>query len=64
MNLFEAYKKRLAVADSVYGAQHNGAKMDNNRKLVVATCMNNISRFMNEAFDSSMATQRADMGLN
>ena len=61
--LYEAYKNRLAVADSIYGKMHEGAKMDNNRKLVVAKCLENTNRFMNEAFDASTGTQRSDMGM-
>lgn len=62
-SLFEAYKNRLAVADTVYGKMHEGAKMSNNRKLVTAKCLENVNRFMNEAFDNSVGTQRADMGI-
>jgi len=61
-NLLEAYSKRLKIAESVYGQTHSGQKMSNMKKLTVATCLDNVSRFMNEAFDSSQATQRADMG--
>ncbi len=61
--LFEAYKNRLSVADTVYGKMHNGEKMNNNRKLVTAKCLENINKFMNEAFDQSVGTQRSDMGM-
>lgn len=61
--LFEAYKNRLTVAESVYGKMHAGEKMSNNRKLVTAKCLENTNRFMNEAFDNSVGTQRSDMGL-
>lgn len=30
-SLFEAYKNRLTVAESVYSRAHNGAKMSGNR---------------------------------
>ena len=63
MNLVEAYKKRLAISESVYGKAHNGAKMSNNRKLVTAKCLNNVEKFLNEAFDNSVGTQRSDLGL-
>ena len=59
--LFEAYKNRLSVAESVYGKMHNGEKMNNNRKLVTAKCLENVNKFMNEAFDQSVGTQRADI---
>ena len=61
--LFEAYKNRLAVADTVYGRQHEGSKMSNNVKLVTAKCLENTNRFLNEAFEQSAGTQRADMGM-
>lgn len=62
-NLVEAYKNRLAISESVYARDHNGEKMGNNKKMVVAKCLDNISNFMNEAFDSSTGTQRSDLGL-
>lgn len=62
-NLVEAYKNRLAISESVYARDHSGEKMGNNKKMVVAKCLDNISNFMNEAFDSSTGTQRSDMGL-
>ena len=62
MNLLEAYSKRLAVSESVYGKQHNGEKMSNHKKLTVAKCLENTQKFLNEAFSSAVGTQRADMG--
>ena len=63
MTLFEAYKNRLAISESVYSKSHDGEKMDNNRKLVTAKCLENLNRFMNEAFENSVGTQRTDMGM-
>ena len=37
--LFEDYKNRLAVSESVYGKMHNGEKMNNSRKLATAKCL-------------------------
>ena len=34
----------------------------NNKKLVVAKCLENINRCLNEAFESSVGTQRSDLG--
>ena len=62
-SLFEAYKNRLAVANTVYGKMHSGETMSQNRKLVVAKCLENTNKFMNEAFDQSVGTQRSDMGM-
>lgn len=60
-SLFEAYKNRLAVAESVHKKMHLGESMTNNKKLVTAKCLENVNRFMNEAFDAAQGTQRADM---
>ena len=62
MNLIESYKNRLAISESVHQKTHNGAKMSPSKKLMIASVLNNTSRFMNEAFDSSAATQRSALG--
>lgn len=61
-NLLEAYKGRLAVADKVYSESHNGEKLSNAKKLLVANCLKNVNAFLNEAFENSVGTQRADLG--
>lgn len=63
MNLLEAYKKRLSISESIYGRSHNGEKMDNHRKLLVAKVLQNTNAFLTEAFDTASATQRSDMGM-
>lgn len=63
VNLLEAYKSRLNISEAVYAKNHRGAKMDNNRKLMVARVLANTNAFLNEAFDSASGTQRSDMGL-
>lgn len=60
--LLENYAKRLQISESLYAKAHNGEKMDTNRKMVVAKCLDTTSKFLNEAFQSSQGTQRADMG--
>lgn len=62
-SLFEAYKNRLAVANTVHAKMHEGQGMTGNKKLVTAKCLENVNRFMNEAFDASTGTQRSDMGI-
>lgn len=62
MNLLESYKNRLAISESVHQRSHNGAKMSNTKKLMIASVLNNTSKFMNEAFDSSAATQKSALG--
>lgn len=60
--LLEKYSRKIALAESVFSATHNGEKMDQLRKITVAKCLDNVNSFLNEAFDSSMGTQRAAMG--
>jgi len=61
-NLLEAYSKRIKIAESIYSKSHNGEKMDNHRKLVLARCLSNVNAYLNEAFENSVGTQRADLG--
>ena len=61
-NLFESYKGRLAIAEKVYTKTRNGEPMDKSRKILVAKCLDNVTKFLNEAMDSSNATQRSDLG--
>lgn len=42
--LFEAYAKRLNLAESVYAQKHNGEKLSDQRKLTTAVCLNNVNR--------------------
>ena len=60
--LLEKYQKRIALAESVYQKRHNGESMDSLRKVTVAKCIDNVNKFLNEAFESSMGTQRSAMG--
>lgn len=60
--LLESYKNRLAISESVHQKSHNGAKMSTNKKMMIAAVLNNTSKFMNEAFNSSAATQRSALG--
>ena len=62
-NLLESYKGRLAVSESYFAKSHNGEKLSQNKKLVVAKLLENTNKFLNEAFDNSVGTQRSDMGL-
>ena len=62
MNLLEAYSKRLRVSESVYTKSHNGEAMPQHKKLVIAKCLENTSKFINEAFENSVGTQRSSLG--
>ena len=62
MNLLESYKGRLTVAESYYAKSHNNEKLSMNKKLVTAKMLENTNKFLNESFENSVGTQRADMG--
>lgn len=61
-SLLESYKNRLSISEAVHQKTHNGAKMNSNKKLMIAAVLDNTARFMNEAFDSSAAMQRSALG--
>ena len=62
MNLIESYKNRLAISESIHQKSHNGARMSAGKKLMIAAVLNNTSKFLNESFESSAATQRSALG--
>ena len=43
-SLFEAYKNRLNVANTVHAKMHGGEGMSNNKKLVTAKALENVNR--------------------
>lgn len=63
MTLLESYKKRLAVSESVYAKEHAGEKMGQHKQLMIAKLLDNTNKFLTEAFNSSIGTQRSDMGM-
>ena len=63
MNLLEKYSKRLAVADKYFSDNHGGERLSESKKLTTAVCLDNIDKFLNESFNNSIGTQRADLGL-
>lgn len=60
--LFEAYAKRLNLAESVYAQKHNGEKLSDQRKLTTAVCLNNVNKYLTEAFENSTGTQLGNLG--
>lgn len=63
MNLLESYRGRLSVSEKFYAQKNGGAKLDNTKKMLVAQCLDNTARYLNESFANSVGTQRSDMGL-
>lgn len=68
-NLLEAYANRLTYADKIYAKNHQGERLTESKKILIAKCLENTQRFMNEAIDQSHnggATQggaNGNMGL-
>ena len=63
MTLLESYKNRLAISEKFYAQKNAGEKMSMQKKILTAQCLENTSRFLNEAFKVSAGTQRADLGM-
>jgi len=63
-NLLESYKNRIALAESLYSKEHNGEKLSHQKKLATAICLRNVDGLLNEAFNNSVGTQRADLGID
>lgn len=61
-SLLEKYSKRLNVANKIYARENNGRTMDNHKQLVIASCLENVNKFLTESFSAGDATQRTDMG--
>lgn len=64
MTLVETYKKRLTVAESVYKRDHNNEPLSHEKKVVIASVLNNTSKFLNEAFNATAATQASSITAN
>ena len=62
MTLLETYQKRIAVSEGVYAKAHQGEQLSNSKKIMVAQLLDNTNKFLTEAFNNSVGTQRADMG--
>ena len=62
-SLLETYSGRLNISESIYKNAHEGKAMDSQRRLTIAKVLENTNKFLKEALDSSMGTQRSDMGL-
>lgn len=61
--LLESYKGRLSISEQYYAQKNNGAKMSSTKKMIVAQCLENTARYINEGFANSVGTQRSDLGL-
>ena len=61
-SLLESYKNRVNIANQVYANTHFGQNMSETKKVMVAKCLDNISKYMNEALDNSAGVNRASLG--
>lgn len=62
INLLEAYKPKLALAESVYAKTHNGESTPMAVKLATAKSIQTVNKFLNENLANLGATQLGDMG--
>lgn len=62
INLLEAYKSKLSLAESVYAKTHNGETAPMAVKLATAKSIQTVTKFLNENLASLGATQLGDMG--
>ena len=61
-SLLETYAPRLKVANAVHQKTHLGESMGSFKEIAVAKCLDNVNKFITEAFDNSIGTQRSDLG--
>ena len=50
-NLLEKYQKRVAIAESLYKKNMNGANMPSEKKVAFVRCLENVNSFLTEAFE-------------
>jgi hypothetical protein len=57
----EAYAKKLSISEKVYQKEHGGRALSDTKKMAIARVLANTSEFLNEAFETSVGTQLANM---
>ena len=50
-NLLEKYQKRVAIAESLYKKNMNGANMPSEKKVALVRCLENVNSCLTEAFE-------------
>ena len=62
--LLESYKPRLQLAENLFARKNPGQKLTADDKLVMATCLDNCRKFLNESVrgTAGIGVQLADMG--
>lgn len=61
-SLLETYAPRLKVANAVHQKTHLGESMGSFKEIAVAKCLDNVNKFITEAFNNSIGTQRSGLG--
>lgn len=61
-SLLETYAPRLKVANAVHQKTHLGESMGSFKEIAVAKCLDNVNKFITEAFNNSIGTQRSELG--
>lgn len=52
-SLLESYKNRLSISEAVHQKTHAGAKMSSQKKLMIASVLNNTAKFLNESIQGA-----------
>lgn len=61
-NLLEKYAQRIALANDVHKRAHLNESMSQHKSIAIATCLNNVNKFLSESFNNSVGTQRSNLG--
>lgn len=61
-NLLETYSRQLKVAEAYVAKNFDGRQVSANTALATAVLLDNTNRWMTEAYDATVATNRGEMG--
>ena len=61
-NLLETYGRQLKVAEAYVAKNFDGKQISANTQLTTAVLLDNTNRFLTEAFEPTVATNRGDLG--
>ena len=61
-NLLETYSRQLKVAEAYVAKNFDGRQVSANTALATAVLLDNTNRWMTEAYDATVATNRSEMG--
>ena len=61
-NLLETYSRQLKVAEAYVAKNFDGKTISANTQLTTAVLLDNTNRWMTEAYNGTISTQRSDLG--